>query len=204
MHSTDHLRLFIALPATDQVKSSIARVQDQLRRLLPDKAARWTRPEQFHLTLRFLGNVAKARVASLIEAAQGTCGPFDRLQLTARGLGFFPDARFPRVLWVGIKDPAEQLACVWKAVQATTLPFTNEAAEEAFAGHITLARLKRLRRSEAAVLAQTVEQFRNDTFGQWTASELHLMRSELSSQGACHSVLAVLPLLGGNRLLPHQ
>jgi RNA 2',3'-cyclic 3'-phosphodiesterase len=196
LHSTDHFRLFVALPAPEQVKNAIQALQDQLRRALPAKVARWTRPEQFHLTVRFLGSIAGERMTELVEAMQQACEAFAPLKLEAGGLGFFPDTRFPRVLWAAVKDRSEQLESLWRAVQSATQPFTAEAAESRFVGHITLARLNRLKASEAEALTRAVDHLQSKALGEWRAPELQLMRSELSPQGARHTVVAALTLAG--------
>ena len=196
MHSVDHLRVFVALSVPEEIKDSIEKTQTALKRALPDKAARWTRRQQFHLTLRFLGNVAASSVKELIESMHGVCRNFAPLQLQAAGLGFFPDKRFPRVLWAGINDEVNQLEPLWRAIQTATQPFTTEKPENAFVGHVTLARFNRLRRPEADSLLSAAGKLENMSFGKWTAEQLELMRSELSSQGARHTLLASLPLAG--------
>ena len=57
---TAPLRLFVAIAIPEPVRDEIFRVQRDLQPLLPRDAVRWTRPDQFHLTLRFLGNVVAA------------------------------------------------------------------------------------------------------------------------------------------------
>ena len=72
-------RLFIAVTVPEEVKSEIEKTQTELRRALPKESVRWTKRDQFHLTLRFLGNVDAQRVGPLIEALTqrlpGLCGP---------------------------------------------------------------------------------------------------------------------------------
>ncbi len=189
-------RLFIALAIPDAIKARIEIAQTKLRNALPAKASRWTRREQFHLTLKFLGNVAASRVEELTRACVLACQPHRPLHLTAQGIGFFPNARIPRVVWVGIKDSDARLATVWEALQNASQPFTKEPPETDFTGHVTLGRLNRLRRNEAAELARLAAEFETAMFGEWTADRVELMRSELSSQGARHTVLAELPLTG--------
>ena len=102
----DHLRLFVALAIPEPVKDELEKAQGELRRLLPQGTVRWTRREQFHLTLRFLGNVEAQSLATLSQALNLAARVFAPLQLQARQVGFFPNARFPRVLWVGVRcDP---------------------------------------------------------------------------------------------------
>lgn len=198
MQATEQFRLFLALSTPDQVKRAFEAAQTAIGLGFPDRAARWTRREQFHLTLRFLGSVPSSRIDELVAVTRAACRPFPPLRLTAAGIGFFPNARFPRVLWAGVKDMGDQLVALWTALQVATQPFTGEAAETEFTGHITLARLDRLRRSQAEVLTKSADNFENTVFGEWTVDHLDLMRSELLPQGARHSSLAELPLAYGH------
>jgi RNA 2',3'-cyclic 3'-phosphodiesterase len=196
LDSTQDFRLFIALTVPDAVKGTIQKAQEELRRVVPEKAARWTRREQFHLTLKFLGNVPASRVEELVELIRLVCEAFPPLRLRAARIGFFPDARFPRVVWVGMSDLQNRLAALCTAVQSATQPFTKEAPESEFTGHVTLARVKRLQREPAKDLARSAGRFENTMFGEWTVDQIELMRSELLMEGARHSLLAALPLLG--------
>ena len=122
------------------------------------------------------------------------CETAHSLQLRARGVGFFPNAKVPRVVWVGVQDSQERLVVLQRAVQQATLRFTGEKAEERFSGHITLGRTKQLSREETNILARAADRFSETFFGEWTAHELHLMHSELSAEGAEHRLLTAIPL----------
>ena len=65
MAYTEQFRLFIAVTIPEEIKAKIQEAQGELRRALPERAVRWTRREQFHLTMRFLGDVEAARVEAL-------------------------------------------------------------------------------------------------------------------------------------------
>ena len=197
--SPEALRLFISLSVPEAVKQSIEAAQTELRRVATDNAARWTRREQFHLTLRFLGNVPVNQLEELVEQSRLAARTFGPLHLTAQRLGFFPNAKLPRVVWAGISDRDNQLTELWRSIQSAVEPFTKEPPERQFKAHVTLGRINRLRRPEAVELAKTAAQFDNQSFGHWTASQLELMRSELSPTGARHSELAAIPLLGASR-----
>jgi 2'-5' RNA ligase len=114
--------------------------------------------------------------------------------MRAEGVGFFPERGLPRVIWVGIKDQAGRLPELQRALQEATLGFSSEAPEKRFTGHVTLGRIKDIRRPEAETLAKAVAALAEPRFGRWTASTIELMRSELSPAGATHTALAVLPL----------
>jgi 2'-5' RNA ligase len=218
----EHWRLFIAITAPEEVKAQLERAQAELRRALPEARITWTRREQFHLTLKFLGDVQAQRVEGLAGAVRAVCRGLSALDLRAQGVGCFPDLRFPRVLWAGVRDERAQpprlpsavkpdssdssdcsdwsdwsethLARMQRAVEAAALDFTTERRPERFSGHVTLGRVKSLRRPEAEALARLAQGMEQRNFGQWRADAIEIMRSELSSQGARHTLLHALPL----------
>jgi 2'-5' RNA ligase len=165
-----------------------------LRRAVSGHGVRWTRREQFHLTLKFLGDVDAARVEALGEVICAACRGFGVLHLRAERVGFFPDLRYPRVVWTGVQDQAERLPRLQQAVDAATREFTTERKDERFTGHVTLARIKSIRRPEAEALGKAAAGMAERGFGQWTAVNVELMRSVLSPQGASHSSLTTIAL----------
>ncbi len=187
-------RLFISLAVPEEVKSRIVTAQRELQRAFPGDAARWTKPEQFHLTLRFLGAVTTERTGPLVQSLEQACHGFGALHLRGMGIGAFPKLRFPRVLWAGVADRENRLAALWSAVQNASNDFTAEEPEDKFSGHITLARIKSIRPREAEALTVAAEKMQQTVFGEWTCSELGLMRSQLSPAGARHTVLAAIAL----------
>ncbi len=189
-------RLFVAITVPEEVRAKILKAQDRLRKLLPEQAARWARPEQFHLTLRFLGQVEAGRIEPLEAALRGACAGFGPLRLIASRIGFFPRPRSPRVVWVGVADEQQVLPAVWSAVQSATNAFTTEAPEDKFVGHITLARIKSIRPREAQAMAAQAEELAEAAFGQWTATGLEIIRSQLSPTGARYSTLKSIPFPG--------
>lgn len=187
-------RLFIAIEVPAQVKAELTATQRELRRLVPENAVRWVTPEQFHLTLRFLGGVAAERVADLVTALEITCRDFSPLELKSEGIGFFPQRGLPRVIWAGANDQSGQLDLLQSAVQSVSQPFTNEEPEDRFHGHITFGRVKEIKRREAESLQVRAVKLADHTFGNWLCPELQLMRSQLSPSGAKHLVQASVPL----------
>jgi 2'-5' RNA ligase len=194
MVDSEHFRLFIAVAIPEAVKAKIAEAQAELRRALSEHGVRWTRREQFHLTLKFLGDVDTARVEALGEAIRAACRGFGVLHLRAERVGFFPDLRYPRVVWTGVNEEAERLTRLRQALDAATRVFTSEQKEERFSGHVTLARIKAIRRPEAEALGKVAAGMADRVFGHWTASQVELMRSVLSPQGASHNALAEIAL----------
>ena len=110
MAEGERFRLFVAVAIPEVVKAKMEAAQAELRRAVSEHSVRWTRREQFHLTLKFLGDVDAARVEALGEAIRAACRGFGPLHLRAERVGYFPDLRYPRVVWTGVQDQAERLA----------------------------------------------------------------------------------------------
>jgi 2'-5' RNA ligase len=191
------LRLFIAIALPEPVRDEIVRVQQELQTLVPPAAVRWTRPDQFHLTLRFLGNVPGESVDDLKQGVDAVCRNEPPLSLRAEGVGFFPGPRSPRVVWVGIDDGDGRLAELQQRIEATVGPFSREPGEKNFAGHVTLGRLKNARPKDTRNLVARAQSLEKRVFGGWTASEVEIIRSALSQSGACHTLLATCRLSAG-------
>ncbi len=117
MSAPEHYRLFVAIRIPEQIKHAMAAAQSELRQALPERVVTWTKREQLHITLKFLGNVDAKCLDALNEQLRASCQGFARLTLRAQHVGAFPNARFPRVLWVGLTDAEGQLSKVQSAVE---------------------------------------------------------------------------------------
>jgi len=190
------LRLFIAISIPEVVKGEIELARNELRSLLQESRITWTKPEQFHLTLRFLGEVEAERISALSEAMREVGNGFARLKLVAKGIGCFPNMRRPRVIWVGVGDEAGQLVQLQQRIQEATEPFTSEEAEKRFHGHVTLGRVKEIGRKESKMLAELAERMEARMFGEWHGDEVEILKSELTPEGARHSCIERIPLRG--------
>lgn len=188
------LRLFVALPVPSEIKSSFATAQSRLRDLLPRGSASWTRPENMHLTLRFLGDVSSSQLEPLTAKLAAATAGFGALPLVAERLGCFPDLRYPRVVWAWVHDAADRLAEFQQRVVTATNDYASSPPESRFVGHVTLARLRQIKRPEAETVAAFVNGAVNQRFGEWTVDRLELIRSELAPSGSRYTTLATFPL----------
>lgn len=185
-----NVRLFISIPMPAAVKTALQSVQEELRDGMPQRARpaiRWTNPEQFHLTLRFLGDVDSQLVPNLIQALRNICQPHPPLDLRAEEVGFFPARRPPRVVWIGVRDRGELLPKLQQKIEAAVGHFSALAADKEFKSHLTIGRIKSIRPAESQILATLARKQAGRIFGEWSADSIHLMRSELLPEGARHT-----------------
>lgn len=192
----DSFRTFISLPVPELVKEELRRLQNELRTHLPDDAVRWTRPEQVHLTLKFLGNIDADRVGELSDALREACIGFAPLALRAERLGFFPPRGVPRVLWVSVRDEREDLLKLQRAVETAVTQIVPGIEEERFTGHLTIGRTRNMKPSHGRRLGELAVGFKEKVFGDWRAEVVEVMRSELRSEGSRYSCLGTIQLQG--------
>ena len=192
------VRVFIALDLPPSAKEQLAGVIATLRRAIP-AGVRWVDPAGIHLTLKFLGNVDAGLVGPILEALQPGPVGFDRgpFPLHLEGLGVFPNQREPRVLWAGVGGAMPDLADLQQRVDASiaTLGFARE--NRPFRPHLTLGRVRdgvepAARREIGAVIAEQAGALSPDYA--WRADEIHLIRSNLTPQGAIYTSLGAAPV----------
>jgi RNA 2',3'-cyclic 3'-phosphodiesterase len=190
----EHYRLFIAIRLPDTIKAELVAVQAELQARLPDRCLSWTKPEQLHLTLKFLGNVAAERIDTLEERLAIAVRELPAFVLRAEQVGAFPDTRYPRVIWAGLTDVQGALMRLQSIVESTTSSFVEQTSDKSFSPHTTLARVKHIKAAHRQILIELLSQMNRRCFGEWTVHEIELMRSQLFSAGALHSCLASFQL----------
>ena len=184
MSGSQAIRAFVALELGLEMRQAVAELVDALRPRV--RRARWVRPENVHLTLRFLGSSSVEQIENLRPAlaeAARACGPTDA---PVGGLGTFPEHGRPRVLWLGMALPGPILvlhaACEDAAVAAGFPPETR-----LFRPHLTLARFReRVPRPDLPPA----------DLGTVRLENLVLFRSDLGPGEAVHSALDRLALSG--------
>jgi 2'-5' RNA ligase len=191
------LRLFIAIPVPPSVRAEIGRAQSRLQRETRPGTVRWAPLDQFHITLKFLGDVSAENLAALQEILRPICASFAQLDLSARGIGFFPHTNQPRVIWAGAGDRQDHLSELHRQIDKATQPLAPTERPEKFTGHITLGRFKPGGHGGIPRLITAVSPLRDRHFGEWQASEVHLVQSQLASVRAEHLLLAAHPFRNG-------
>jgi RNA 2',3'-cyclic 3'-phosphodiesterase len=186
------VRLFVALEIPVEVREGFAALVKELREAdasFSKNRARWVRPENLHVTLKFIGHVDAGKLEAIRAAlAEVRCdGP---AKLRFHGLGFFPNAKRPRVFWSGI-EASPNLAPLAGEIdmRLKKLGITGETRE--FAPHLTLARFDPPGISEG--LSAAVQENTDREFGAVRTGEFHLFESKTKPTGAEYNRLASFP-----------
>jgi RNA 2',3'-cyclic 3'-phosphodiesterase len=183
------IRAFIAVEINPATTSRIAATVELLKPRIA--AIRWVDAGNFHLTLKFLGNIDESRIEPIGAALTDALRPFPRLTINAKGLGVFPNPKRPRVLWVGLVG--SQLVSLQAKVESALTPLGFAPEEKSFAPHLTIGRWRQGARADRT-LEQELGKWSELEFGVSPIDEVILFQSDLKPAGAIHRRLKVVML----------
>ena len=183
------IRAFIAVEVAPATVAAIASAIAALKLKLP--AVRWVAPENFHLTLKFLGDIDESRIDAIGDALEPAITPFPRCTINAKGLGVFPGLRQPRVLWVGFFGG--HLARLAASVDRALGPLEFSAGQRDFSPHLTIGRWRQGGRP-AGNLKLELNRWRDRDFGATKIDRVILYQSVLRPPGPVYTQLKVIEL----------
>lgn len=176
------IRLFVAIDFPESVKKMLSALCYGI------PGAKWIPEEQFHLTLRFIGDVDGGVFRDIMDTlAEVRSAPFS---IRLRGLGHFPPRNAPRVLWVGV-EPAAEVSLLRDRVESKLVRLGLEPERRKFSPHVTLARLQDVSLGKLTRFLSGNALFASEEF---IISEFHLYSSVLTPKGAIHEIEAGYPL----------
>jgi 2'-5' RNA ligase len=180
------VRLFFSVPLPEAARIATATVLREMRRAAgADAPLTWTKDEQLHFTIAFLGEQPEDALPRAREAAAG-CADLRVFDLDLRGAGAFPNPRRPRIIWVGVGDGARQLEQLAGRLCTGLRERGFVLEERPFRGHLTAARVKPGGERAASRALQAAPR---GTIAKFTVDRVCLMQSQLSPRGAQHSLV---------------
>jgi 2'-5' RNA ligase len=183
--------LFVAVEMPSAIKDLAWSHASRLRDRVP--GARWVPRDNYHVTVKFLGRVEDADVASVSAAAAQAASSMVAFEVRIGALGAFPSARRARVIWLGLSDAAGGFAAVASACEDAFEPLGFAAERRPFVPHLTLARLK-----VPAAVSFLSDDAVAGTGERFTVDRLTLFQSHLRRPAPVYEPLAVFPFgLGG-------
>ncbi len=172
------MRLFVALEIPSTVRENLAELLKSLRAVSPQ--TRWVRPENLHVTLKFIGEVPETKLEA-IRTALAQVRSDQSVTLDFHALGFFPNEKHPRVFWAGIEvspNLKTLVADIEKAMETVGIP----REQRPFSPHLTLARFEPPQLPEK--LGAAIQENTGRDFGSLQTNQFHLIESKLKPSGA--------------------
>ena len=151
---------------------------------------RWTRPENVHLTLKFLGEIPEGEIEHIGAALRKVCGDHTPFDASLSSFGAFPSARRARVIWAGAAAGSEELRALAADMEAAFEPLGFGREDRTFVPHVTLGRVrgKPVKLELPAVVPGEAR---------FEISRVELMESRLAAGGAVYETLCSLALRSG-------
>jgi len=186
------MRLFLAINLPADVREQMLGAVQPLREAAPRLG--WARAEQFHLTMKFLGEQPDSLVDELGAALAGVAARHGMPLMRLGTVGAFPNFFAPRVVWMGVA-PDPRLELIHHDVETACGNLGLPIDGRPFRPHITLARVRDDQRADRSMLqglskAASDVEFEADVIGR----SIDLMQSELLPNGARHSIVMSAPL----------
>jgi 2'-5' RNA ligase len=177
------MRLFVAIDIPSGVQQKLGALLSHLR---PAAKLAWTTVERLHITTKFIGEWPEDRLDEM-QLALRSVNPEGAFEIAIAGLGWFPNARNPRVLFAGVKG-GERLNALARATEEAVLRLGIAAEKRAYSPHLTLARIRD--RMPLDALKRAIGALESTDFGMFRAQAFYLY---LSSAGR-YTKLAEFPL----------
>ncbi len=178
------MRTFIAVfPPPEVVKEALAAA-----RLPPDDRIRWTRPENVHLTLKFLGDVREELLDDIRAALEEVRAKHAPFEAALAGLGAFPSARRARILWASVGEGSERLRSLAIDLDTSLASLGFERERRPYTPHLTLGRMRGKPASLQLPPGCIGSKFR--------VGSIELVESVLTPEGSVYKTLSTFALSG--------
>lgn len=186
-------RTFIGVDVGAEVRDSAATLQKELARACD--GVNWVTTDNFHVTLLFVGDVDDTDLHAICRAVKSVAATEPQFDLVVSGVGAFPNARRPKVLWGAVSEGAESLQRLYTGIEEHLLNLRCYRAEErGYTPHLTLGRIT----TPEAGFAAAAELPKHDAWdaGRVRVSEVLVFSSEMERDGPVYRVIGRAPLTG--------
>lgn len=182
---SDTIRTFIAIELSKETQENLSQIIKELKSSGAD--VKWVKPENIHLTLKFLGETKISLIENINKILKETAEQFEKFDFQLNELGAFPKIQSPRVIWVNAFEPTGIIAKIVSMLEEwlEKLGFAKERRE--FAPHITIGRVKS---SEGRI--NLVDKLKTTKISSpliQEANKLTLFKSTLMPSGPIYEVL---------------
>lgn len=180
-------RTFLAIDLSSALKAAIEQNLRRIKRELPGIS--WSKAENLHLNLKFIGDTTEIQVAQIRQAVESAISHLSPFALELKGFGVFPDDRSPRVLWIGLGGALDSLVTLAERIGRAVVPVGFPQEDRPFRPHLTVARVKRNHRAVGRVLGTLGVLTDSFSCGPLPVEEVTLFQSELLPSGPIYTKL---------------
>ncbi|MDX8340864.1 RNA 2',3'-cyclic phosphodiesterase [Draconibacterium sp. IB214405] len=174
----DHIRTFIAIKIHPNEK--VLDLLQYLKKQFPADKINWVDTENFHLTLRFLGNTTREQLYELVDRLEEVVSRKKKCKLSLKGTGYFKSKNQPRVLFVKIQAE-EVLELLVQEIEKEVVSCSFEAEQKAYKPHLTLGRIKHVQNTNR--FFSLLDEMPSDIYQEIKVDGIILFQSILKTTG---------------------
>ncbi len=178
------IRTFIAIDTPETVSEVALLLKSSVK--ANQKAVKWVRKENIHITLRFIGPTAPGEVDKINRLLREISGQNSDLSLTVSGTGCFPKKERPRILWLGVDGDVAELKLLVEMITSEMDQLGYPQEEHNYSSHITIGRIRYPQKVTPDITDFLTAQYEPVL---WNVPKIILYQSELLQSGALYSIL---------------
>lgn len=185
------VRTFVAINLHGSLHTALSEVVEKLS---ASKAkVKWVEPGNVHLTLKFLGNVEEEHLPEVFAACERAVKGIHSFTLEMRAVGCFPNAKSPRIVWLGLERGIEAVKELQDRVEDELEAIGFPREDRPFKAHLTIGRVKG--KQGLSRLCRLMDEERNIFVGSMRTEKISVMKSTLNPSGPVYSELKAVALL---------
>ena len=184
----ERTRTFIALEIKEDLRKILVAVQQKIG--AQTGGIKWVKPDNMHLTLKFLGLTPEDKIGEISDILENTAGGLNSFAVSVSGFGAFPSRNNPKVIWAGLKAD-EALFKLQKKIELLLEPLGFSREKRLFSPHLTIGRVR-----DSSAKKKLKDAFENiqaeiDSF---EIKKITFYKSDLMPEGPVYTVLKSIQL----------
>jgi 2'-5' RNA ligase len=183
------MRVFIGIKPDDSVREMIGDALKPFQKI--STPIKWVKPENIHITLKFIGEIGPVRKDQLIDRLKNARFQSAPISLHIFGFGKFGPGENLNIFWAGI-EPSPPLKQVYDRIEETLAEMGIPRETRPFKSHLTLGRNKK--HVNLKMILTLIEQYRDVSIARFTADGFHIFKSNLTAEGPIYSILEEVKL----------
>lgn len=188
------MRVFIAIDLPDEIKESIANIENEVRG--KDVDVKFVEPKNLHITLKFLGEVNEEKVKEIEETVSDCVKEIKMFTIKLQGIGYFGSENYIKTLWINIREGKDTLIEIIKMLDKGLDHIRKDNYQPN--PHLTIGRVRSGRNKE--ILLDETKRLKDVKVGEIQVKQIKLKKSELTPKGPIYTDLYTINLVNqGNK-----
>lgn len=187
------MRLFVALDINEEIKMKVNNIISSLKTF---PSVKWVEKENLHITLKFLGEVREELVNEIMKRIESLAKETKPFSFTLQGLGYFGSAKFPKVIWIGVKDGKNEIISLMNDMNIL-LDDVNKDSYPPRA-HLTIGRVKMNVKTEDMI--RKIQEMNDVKTSEQKVNIISLKQSIMRKNGPQYSDVKIFNLGQGDKV----